>query len=139
MMFKTNNKGWIVAFTLTILFMVPSMQSYTQKSKKKSKTNKEFELSEKMLNMLQFRSIGPAAYSGRISDLAVNPDNPSEYYVGVAAGGLWKTINRRTTFKSIFDKEFEDYGGVLFNNSSFFCTFNSYDKRYKISSSYRWG
>lgn len=105
MMFKMNNKGWIVAFTLTILFMVPSMQSYAQKSKKKSKTNKEFELSKKMLNMLQFRSIGPAAYSGRISDLAVNPDNPSEYYVGVAAGGLWKTVNHGTTFKPIFDKE----------------------------------
>lgn len=105
MMFKMNNKGWIVAFTLTILFMVPSMQSYAQKSKKKSKTNKEFELSEKMLNMLEFRSIGPAAYSGRISDLAVNPDNPSEYYVGVAAGGLWKTVNHGTTFKPIFDKE----------------------------------
>ena len=41
-----------------------------------------------MTKMLKFRSIGPAAYSGRISDLAVNPDDYSEYYVGVASGGL---------------------------------------------------
>ncbi|MFC1502544.1 glycosyl hydrolase [bacterium] len=53
---------------------------------------------------LELRNIGPAFSSGRISDLAVNPKNPSEYYVGVAAGNVWKTDNAGTTFKPIFDK-----------------------------------
>jgi len=52
---------------------------------------------------LKFRSIGPAYASGRIADFAVNPDNPSEYYVGVASGHIWKTENHGTTFKPVFD------------------------------------
>ncbi|MEE8585864.1 MAG: glycosyl hydrolase, partial [Acidobacteriota bacterium] len=54
---------------------------------------------------LKFRSIGPALTSGRISDFAVNPDNPSEYYVAVASGGVWKTTNKGVTFKPVFDKQ----------------------------------
>jgi len=58
-----------------------------------------------MFSILRFRSLGPAAYSGRIADLAVNPENTSEYYVGTAAGGLWKTVNKGTTFEPIFDSQ----------------------------------
>ncbi len=57
------------------------------------------------LSNLRFRSVGPASYSGRIADFAVNPENPSEYYVGTASGGLWKTENKGTTFKPIFDNK----------------------------------
>jgi len=55
------------------------------------------------LSGLSFRNIGPALTSGRIADIAVNPNNFSEYYVGVASGGLWKTTNHGTTFRPIFD------------------------------------
>ncbi|MFD0760571.1 WD40/YVTN/BNR-like repeat-containing protein [Lutibacter aestuarii] len=104
-MLKMYKKGWIFTFFLSVLMLVPSTQFFAQRKKKKSSESKQFELKENMLNMLKFRSIGPAAYSGRISDLAVNPDNPSEYYVGVASGGLWKTINHGTTFEPIFDDQ----------------------------------
>ena len=100
-----NNSKWMIASILTILFMVSSTQTFAQRKKSKSDDSKKFELTENMLKMLSFRSVGPAAYSGRISDLAVNPDNFSEYYVGVASGGLWKTVNHGTTFKPIFDKQ----------------------------------
>jgi len=53
---------------------------------------------------LKFRSIGPAFASGRISDFAVNPENNSEYYVAVASGNIWKTVNRGVTWKPVFDK-----------------------------------
>ncbi|MCK5338832.1 MAG: hypothetical protein KAJ50_08475, partial [Bacteroidales bacterium] len=46
---------------------------------------------------------GPAFTSGRIADFAVNPCNPSEYYVAVASGHIWKTVNNGTTFSPIFD------------------------------------
>jgi photosystem II stability/assembly factor-like uncharacterized protein len=52
---------------------------------------------------LKWRSIGPALTSGRIADFAVNPKNPSEYYVAVASGHVWKTSNRGVTFEPIFD------------------------------------
>ncbi|MEN2280918.1 glycosyl hydrolase [Algoriphagus sp. SE2] len=56
-------------------------------------------------NSLSFRSIGPSFTSGRIADFAVNPDNPSEFYVGVAAGGVWKTTNKGLNFDPVFDAE----------------------------------
>ncbi|MFO8175787.1 MAG: hypothetical protein R6T96_16000, partial [Longimicrobiales bacterium] len=52
---------------------------------------------------LSLREIGPALTSGRIADFAVNPENPSQYYVAVASGGVWKTDDHGVTFRSIFD------------------------------------
>lgn len=60
-------------------------------------------LKSSQLSGLQWRSIGPALVSGRIADFAVNPANPSEYYVGVASGHIWKTQNNGTTFSPVFD------------------------------------
>ncbi len=54
---------------------------------------------------LKFRSIGPAFTSGRIADIAVNPNNYSEFYVAVASGGVWKTTNKGITLKPVFDSQ----------------------------------
>ncbi len=54
---------------------------------------------------LEFRSIGPAFMSGRISDIAIHPDNQSVWYVAVGSGGVWRTENRGTTWEPIFDEE----------------------------------
>ena len=54
---------------------------------------------------LKFRSIGPGASSGRVMSIAVNPRNKFEYYVGVASGGVWKTVNDGTTWTPVFDGE----------------------------------
>jgi photosystem II stability/assembly factor-like uncharacterized protein len=54
---------------------------------------------------LKWRSIGPAVASGRVSSIAVNPKNKFEYYVGVASGGVWKTVNDGTTWTPVFDGE----------------------------------
>jgi photosystem II stability/assembly factor-like uncharacterized protein len=37
--------------------------------------------------------------------IAVNPKNKVEYYVGVASGGVWKTVNDGTTWSPVFDGE----------------------------------
>ena len=105
---KLNRISTLMLVCLMVL--VSSMELNAQKRKKKNKeveedTVKAWALDKSMVKMLGFRSIGPAAYSGRISDIAVNPDNTSEYYVGVASGGLWKTENHGTTFKPIFDSQ----------------------------------
>jgi len=62
-------------------------------------------LSAETLSGLELRSIGPAFMSGRIADFAVNPADPAEYYVAVASGGVWKTVNSGTTWTPIFDNE----------------------------------
>lgn len=103
---KTTKSTRIIVFILAVLFMLPSLQANAQRKKKKTKeTASQFELTSQMLSTLKFRSIGPAAYSGRIADIAVNPGNISEFYIGVASGGVWKTINHGTTFEPIFDKQ----------------------------------
>ncbi|MEI6243874.1 MAG: glycosyl hydrolase [Acidobacteriota bacterium] len=50
-----------------------------------------------------FRSVGPSLTTGRVSDLEVDPNNPSVWYLTVGSGGLWKTVNRGNTWKPIFD------------------------------------
>ena len=52
-----------------------------------------------------FRNIGPNVMSGRVVDTDVNPDEPTEFYVAYATGGLWHTTNNGQSFSPIFDKE----------------------------------
>ena len=55
------------------------------------------------LNNIMFRNIGPSVMSGRVSDLDVNPADPTEFYVAYASGGLWYTKNNGISFVSVFD------------------------------------
>jgi len=52
---------------------------------------------------LAFRPLGPGLTSGRISDVAIDPKNPSVWYVAASAGNLWKTENRGNTWTPIFE------------------------------------
>ena len=58
-----------------------------------------------VLNDISFRNIGPVTMSGRVDDIEANPDDPTEFYVAYASGGLWHTKNNGLSFKSIFDSE----------------------------------
>jgi photosystem II stability/assembly factor-like uncharacterized protein len=57
------------------------------------------------LTGLRFRTIGPAAMSGRVLDIAVNESDPYEFYVATAAAGIWKTNDNGVTWKSMFDNQ----------------------------------
>ncbi len=46
--------------------------------------------------------VGPTNIGGRITDLAVNPNDLSTYYVGAASGGVYKTINGGSSWENIF-------------------------------------
>ena len=63
-------------------------------------------LTDEALEGLTVRSLGPSITTGRISDIAVDPRDPSVWYVAASSGGLWKTVNRGNTWTPIFD----DYG-----------------------------
>lgn len=62
-------------------------------------------LTAKTFEGLAVRSIGPALMSGRIADIAIDPADPSVWYVAVGSGGVWKTANAGTTWTPLFDKE----------------------------------
>ncbi|GAB4249335.1 MAG: hypothetical protein Kow0079_01920 [Vicingaceae bacterium] len=78
-----------------------TISGYSQKNKKTNTTKTTYDAS--IFNGFRFRSIGPAFTSGRIADIAVNPNNFSEYYLAAASGGVWKTTNSGNTFSPIFD------------------------------------
>jgi len=56
-----------------------------------------------LVKNLEFKNIGPSVMSGRVTDIEVNPNNPSEFYVAYASGGLWHTVNNGNTFSPIMD------------------------------------
>ncbi len=58
-----------------------------------------------MVSSMKWRSIGPAAMSGRIVDVDVVPGDPSTCYAAAASGGLWKTTNRGGKWEPIFDDQ----------------------------------
>jgi photosystem II stability/assembly factor-like uncharacterized protein len=62
-------------------------------------------MSTPTFNGLRFRSIGPAFTSGRVIGFAVDPKNPAKYFVAVASGGVWKTVNAGNTWTPVFDNE----------------------------------
>jgi len=54
---------------------------------------------------LTLRAIGPAVTSGRVIAFAVDPNDPTRYFVAAASGGVWKTTNAGTTWTPVFDNE----------------------------------
>ena len=54
---------------------------------------------------LSFREIGPAVMGGRVADIAVVESDPRIFYVGLGAGGVWKTTNDGMTWESVFDDQ----------------------------------
>jgi hypothetical protein len=64
---------------------------------------------------LQWRNIGPSVMSGRVVDLAVNPQNPLEFFVAYATGGVWYTKNNGQSFKPIFEQPTTCIGAIAVN------------------------
>lgn len=58
-----------------------------------------------LVKNIQFRNDGPSIMGGRVSDLEVNPQDPTEFYVAYASGGLWYTHNNGQSFTPVFDHE----------------------------------
>ncbi len=76
-----------------------------EEKKEEPKEEKKGGMTADTFSGLKFRLIGPAVASGRVMSIAVNPKNKNEYYVGVASGGVWKTVNDGTTWTPVFDSE----------------------------------
>ncbi len=58
-----------------------------------------------MVGNIPFTSVGPTVFSGRVTDIAISPMDPTHFYVAYASGGLWKTESNGTDFTPLFDNE----------------------------------
>jgi len=93
---------------VTILTFAPAYAQWkpTPASERLNNSTKRNLLqSQSVLNYVKFRNIGPASMSGRVVDVDVNPENPTEFYVAYATGGLWHTVNNGQSFIPVFDHE----------------------------------
>ena len=69
----------------------------------KSENQYKIDLEKSIVKNIKFENIGPSVMSGRVTDIEVNPNSPTEFYVAYASGGLWHTTNNGTTFTPIMD------------------------------------
>lgn len=100
---RTMKTKFYLQCLLSVFFLSGTSSAIAQKKDKNEQ--KPTVLKSSTFNGLAFRSVGPALTSGRISDLAVNPNNSAEYFVTAASGGVWKTKNAGITFTPVFDKQ----------------------------------
>jgi hypothetical protein len=91
----------IYIILLTFIFLLPLQGNAQKKRNKQNKTKTE----KVSLNAFKLRNVGPAFLSGRISDIAIHPEDESTWYVTAASGGVWKTENAGNTWNPIFDKQ----------------------------------
>ena len=89
----------LLCFSTSILSQTSTKADVIQQSlEKKSKM-----MQSSLVKNVNFTNIGPTVMSGGVADVNVNPENPTEVYVGYASGGLWYTNNNGTTFTPVLD------------------------------------
>ena len=87
----------VTVFTNAQVRMTPAAERLKGIEKRKELEKKS------VLNTIRFQNIGPSVMSGRVSDIDANPEDPTEFYVAYASGGLWYTNNNGLSFTPIFD------------------------------------
>jgi photosystem II stability/assembly factor-like uncharacterized protein len=63
-------------------------------------------LENSLVREIPFRNVGPTVMSGRVVDIAVDPQDAAHFYVAYASGGLWETTNNGVSFNPLFQEEF---------------------------------
>jgi photosystem II stability/assembly factor-like uncharacterized protein len=91
-----RNASFLAVVALLLIGATASPQEDKKKEKAKDQASP--------FKHLKYRSIGPAA-GGRVSRSCGIPGDPTTYYVGAAAGGVWKTTDAGINWKPIFDDQ----------------------------------
>lgn len=101
---KIQNMKNILSFAFTFLIII-STYAQTEDPRITAFKQRQALTENSVVANMQSSNIGPTIFSGRISDIDVNPSDPTEFYAAYASGGLWYTNNNGTTFKPVFDNE----------------------------------
>src|SRR5579862_7952503 len=51
----------------------------------------------------RWRTVGPANFNGRVSDVQGIPGPSKTLFVAAAGGGIWKSMNNGITWRPVFD------------------------------------
>ena len=97
-------KQFLIPILLFSLINLYTQTGPTSSEKVSVAMGNKLELASKsIVKNISFSNIGPAVMSGRVTDIEANPNNPIEFYVGYASGGLWYTNNNGTSFVPVLD------------------------------------
>src|SRR6218665_2450893 len=103
-----------------ILFASIALQAQKKTAPRPAKAEKKVELDSALISGLQFRSLGPATTSGRVVDIAVNPNNTNVVWVGTGENnnqrsaaygdGIYKSEDGGKSWKNMGLKKSEHIG-----------------------------
>ena len=96
------NKLLLLFFLISGLTFAQPIQT-SEKKILEAINQKQILTNSSRVKNINFRNIGPSVMSGRVVDLSVNPNDPTEFYAAFATGGLWHTTDNGISFNSIFD------------------------------------
>jgi photosystem II stability/assembly factor-like uncharacterized protein len=92
----------VVLFSAFLIQSVSWGQVSTEAIQEALVAKKQME-NQSLFQKVIFENVGPTVMSGRVVDVDVNPENPTEFYVGYASGGLWYTNNNGMSFSPVMD------------------------------------
>ncbi len=103
-----QNLGFMKRLPLPLFLLFLLMANAQQKATPADKVIQALAQKAKMgetslVKNVPLKNIGPSVMSGRVVDLDVNPNNPTEFYVAYASGGLWHTDTNGISFTPVLD------------------------------------
>ncbi|GAB5521182.1 MAG: hypothetical protein RhofKO_34330 [Rhodothermales bacterium] len=100
----------LLQIVLVLLFIIPvygqtGQAPTTADERLSAYTARAQQIDQSLIKNTPIRNVGPTVMSGRIVDLDVNPNDPSQMLVAYASGGLWLTESHGTHFEPLFDDQ----------------------------------
>ncbi|MFQ6046066.1 MAG: glycosyl hydrolase, partial [Gemmatimonadales bacterium] len=90
-----HHPGLRYAFPLVWASLIAPLQGFGQAAP----------ITPELVQAFRFRLIGPAVAGGRIHDVEALSHDPSTVFVATASGGIWKSSNKGTTWKPVFEDQ----------------------------------
>jgi hypothetical protein len=98
-----------VVASLTLAGLVPSLAAAQERERRRPPPDPVPALADSetvvLTKPLKARAIGPAVMGGRVSDIALDPQDPYTYYVALGTGGVMKTADNGGSWEPVFEKE----------------------------------
>src|SRR5689334_19224534 len=95
------NKFTILVFLLNVNSLYAQIKPTPAAERINGLQKRKLLADKSVLKNISFRNIGPVQMDGRVVDVEANPNDPTEFYVAYASGGLWYTNTNGLSFTPV--------------------------------------